>query len=187
MNKGLVHAGARVGYAAPMVLMHWLMLALIAVAYALMELKSLAPRGSELRINMANVHYLTGLTVFALVWLRLVLRMTTPVPPIEPPPAAWENAVAKAVHGFFYAFMVALPLLGWFALSAKGKPVHRFLFDLPFPIGTNDALARQLKEIHEALATAGYFAFGLHAAAALFHHYRKRDTTLLRMLPRRWR
>jgi cytochrome b561 len=31
----------------------------------------------------------------------------------------------------------------------------------------------------------GYFLIGLHAAAALFHHYVLRDDTLTRILPRR--
>ena len=177
----------KTGYAAPMVFMHWLMLILIAAGYALMELKSLAPRGSDLRLNMSNLHYLLGLSVLGLVWLRLALRMAGTVPPIEPAPVAWESALAKAIHGFFYAFMVVLPLLGWLALSAKGRPVHLFVFDLPFLIGPDEAWARRLKEIHETVANVGYVAIGLHAAAALLHHYVKRDNTLRRMLPGRWR
>jgi cytochrome b561 len=31
----------------------------------------------------------------------------------------------------------------------------------------------------------GYYLIGLHALAALFHHYVVRDNTLARMLPRR--
>jgi cytochrome b561 len=31
----------------------------------------------------------------------------------------------------------------------------------------------------------GYFLIGLHALAALFHHYVSRDNTLTRMLPGR--
>lgn len=34
-----------------------------------------------------------------------------------------------------------------------------------------------------SIGTFGYFLVGLHAAAALFHHYVERDNTLLRMLP----
>ena len=180
-------ADGKPGYASPIILLHWLMLILIAVAYALMELKSIAPRGSDLRLNMASAHYLLGLSIFALVWVRLGLRITGTVPPIDPLPAAWEIAFARGMHWFFYAFLIALPLLGWLALSAKGKPVHLFVFDLPFPIGRDDALAKRLKEVHETLARVGYFAIGLHAAAALFHHYFRHDSTLKRMLPRRWR
>jgi len=50
-------------------------------------------------------------------------------------------------------------------------------------VGENKALADLFKEIHETGATVGYFLIGLHAAAALFHHYVVRDNTLRRMLP----
>ena len=170
-----------------MILLHWLMFILVAGGYALMELKSLVPRGSDLRLNMATLHYLLGLFVFTLVWARLVLRFTGIVPPIKPALPAWQAAFAKTMHGMLYVFMIAMPLLGWLALSAKGRPVHLFFVDLPFPIGTDDGLARQLKQLHGIVANAGYFAIGLHAAFALFHHYAKRDNTLTRMLPQRWR
>jgi cytochrome b561 len=52
-------------------------------------------------------------------------------------------------------------------------------------VGADKALADQMKELHETLATAGYFLVGLHAAAALLHHYAFRDNTLVRMLPGR--
>lgn len=170
-----------------MILMHWMMFILVAAGYALMELKSFAPRGSDLRLNMATLHYLLGLFVFTLVWARLVLRLTATVPPIRPTLPAWQAVFAKAMHWMLYVFMIAMPLLGWLALSAKGRPVHLFFFDLPFPIEKDDGLARQLKQLHGIVANAGYFAIGLHAAFALFHHYVKRDNTLTRMLPQRWR
>lgn len=177
----------RCGYSAAQILMHWLMLIIIAAAYALMELKSSAPRGSDLRTNMIAMHYLLGLCVLTLAWVRLALRMKVTAPSIVPTPAAWEIALAKTVHGLLYVLMVGLPLLGWMALSAKGRPVHLFVFDLPFPIAPDDGLARKLKQWHEWLANAGYFVIALHAGAALFHHYLRRDTTLKRMLPQAWR
>jgi cytochrome b561 len=48
-------------------------------------------------------------------------------------------------------------------------------------IGENRTLAKSLKDVHEILARFGYFVIGLHAAAALYHHYVKRDDTLRRM------
>lgn len=47
----------------------------------------------------------------------------------------------------------------------------------------NKALGKELKEIHEVVGTLGYYLIGLHALAALYHHYVKRDNTLVRMLP----
>ncbi|MEP7157015.1 MAG: cytochrome b [Betaproteobacteria bacterium] len=173
-------------YSSPRIWLHWLMLALIALAYALMELKSFAPRGSAARLNMALLHYLTGLLVLLLVWPRLLLRLLGKEPAIPAADPAWQTALARVVHWFLYVLMIFLPLLGWLTLSAAGKPVHIFFFDLPFLLSRDDGLARFLKELHESFATFGYFLIGLHAAGALFHHYVKRDDTLRRMLGSRF-
>jgi cytochrome b561 len=50
-------------------------------------------------------------------------------------------------------------------------------------MGADDALAHSLEGIHEIIGVIGYYLIGLHASAALFHHYLMRDDTLLRMLP----
>jgi superoxide oxidase len=44
-----------------------------------------------------------------------------------------------------------------------------------------------VQELHETGGTVGYFLLGLHAAAALFHHYVLKDNTLVRMLPHKGR
>lgn len=51
-------------------------------------------------------------------------------------------------------------------------------------MGENKALGDLFKEIHETGGTIGYYLIGLHAVAALFHHYVMRDNTLVRMLPK---
>jgi len=82
-----------------------------------------------------------------------------------------------------YAFLVVMPVLGWFALSAKGGVVHFYGLELPALVGPDRALAKRLEDIHEAIGTVGYFLVGGHAAAALWHHYVMRDDTLRRMSP----
>ena len=88
------------------------------------------------------------------------------------------------MHGALYLLMIAMPLGGWLILSASGKPIPFFGLELPALVAENQALADQVKEIHEIGGTAGYWLIGLHAAAALFHHYIQRDNTLRRMWPR---
>ena len=78
---------------------------------------------------------------------------------------------------------LVFPLLGWLAVSAKGDPVAFYGLQLPLLIGPDKGLSRSLKEVHEAIGTAGYFLIGLHAAAALLHHSVLRDNTLVRRLP----
>ncbi len=176
---------SRAGYGWLSITMHWLMLSLLAAVYATMEFKSIYPRGSAGRAAIMGWHYMLGLGAFLLAWLRLAFRHLGTAPVIEPPPPAWQDKLAKLVHWLLYALMLALPILGWLTLSAKGEPIPFFGAELPALLAENRALGRQLKEVHETIASAGYFLIGLHAAAALYHHYVLRDNTLRLMLPRR--
>jgi cytochrome b561 len=166
--------------------LHWLMLMLIVAAYATMEFKSLFPKGTAAREAMAAWHYMLGLSVFALVWVRVAARLVGSDPAIEPPLPAWQSRLRTIVHWALYALMIGIPLLGWLVLNAKGIPVVLMGYDLPVLIGKSQAAARVLKDIHEVVARAGYVLIGLHAAAALFHHYGMRDNTMRRMLFKNW-
>jgi cytochrome b561 len=163
--------------------LHWIMLALFVGVYATIELRVLFEKGTETRELMKNLHFMLGLSMFGLVWLRLAMRIKHPAPPIEPTPPASQEMLAKLAHVALYALMIGMPLAGWLLLSASGKPIPFFGLELPALIGKNKELAGQIKEVHEFVGTLGYFLIGAHAAAALFHHYIKRDNTLLRMLP----
>ena len=164
---------------------HWLMLILIAAVYACMELRGIFPKGSDSREMMKTWHFMMGLSVFVLAVLRVVLNLTTPVPDIKPDPPRWQKLLARLMHVALYALMLGRPLAGWLLLSSAGKPIPFFGLQLPALIGESKTLTKSIKEIHETGATVGYFLIGLHAAAALYHHYGVRDDTLLRMIPRR--
>ena len=164
---------------------HWLTLALLVAVYLLIELREIYPKGSDLRETMKTWHNMLGLVVFGLVFVRLALRLAFRAPPITPQPPVWLDMLAKAMYAALYAFLIVMPLLGWLTLSAQGKPIPFFGLQLPALIGADQALGGNLEEIHETIGTIGYYIIGLHAAAALFHHYFMRDDTLLRMLP--WR
>ena len=166
--------------------LHWLTLLLLTIIYASMELRGFAPKGSELRDSLKSLHFLLGLCVLLVVVIRIGVRWQSgAMPGIQPPMAAWQARLASLMHYALYAFMVGMPLLGWLALSAKGRPIVLFGLPVPSLISPNEPLSRQLKEMHETLATVGYFLIGLHAAAALVHHYVLHDNTLVRMLPGR--
>ena len=70
-------------------------------------------------------------------------------------------------------------------MSAGGKTIPFFGLELPALVGADKAFAGSVKEIHETIGTIGYYLVGLHAAAALYHHYFVHDDTLRRMLPQR--
>ncbi len=130
-------------------------------------------------------HFTLGLSVFFIIWVRLAARLIGITPSIIPPPPKWQAITALIVECALYALMIVLPVLGWLTLSAEGKAIPFFGLQLPALVAQNDILAERTEELHETLATAGYFVIALHAAAALFHHYVRHDNALLRMLPSR--
>lgn len=173
-------------YAKLSMTLHWLMLGLFVGVYACIELKGMVPRTSQLKSLFLGLHGVFGLSIFVLVWIRLLGRLK-PAPSISPPLPFWQKALSRLVHVALYALMIATPLLAWLMLSAGGKPIPYFGIFLPSPLTLDPSLARQLKGWHEWVGNAGYWLIGLHAVAALFHHYVLGDNTLMRMLPGRSR
>jgi superoxide oxidase len=170
-------------YGSLSIALHWLMFLLIVAVYACMELRGYFPKGSDARAAMKTWHYMLGLSVFALVWLRLVLRLLQPIPAIEPPLVAWQRYLSKVTHFLLYVFMLGMPLAGWMILSAEGDPIPFFGMELPALIAQNKGTAEWIEEIHTTAGNVGYALIGLHAVAGLFHHYVARDNTLARILP----
>lgn len=172
-------------YGALSIGLHWIMLLLIVAVYASINLRELYPKGSDPREALKAWHFMLGLCVFALVSLRIYARLSSPTPSIKPELIRWQSLLAKFMHIALYALMITMPILGWLQLSAAGKIIPFFGYELPALIGKNKDLAHTIKEIHEFIGTAGYYLIGIHALAALYHHYIKRDNTLVRMLPSR--
>lgn len=178
-----MNAATPARYSRLSIALHWLMLLLIAATYACIELREFFPRGSALREGLKTWHFMLGLSILLLVVLRIGARLLASVPPITPPPAAWQRWAATAVHLALYALMLGMPIVGWLILSAEGKPVPFFGLELPALVGKSHGLAETLEEAHETVGKIGYFLIGAHALAALFHHYIVRDDTMRRMLP----
>ena len=170
-------------YGTASIVLHWLMFLLIAAAYAAIELREAFPRGSGGREAFKTAHYVLGLSVFVLVWLRIMARLLWPAPAaIE---AGWRHFASAATHWLLYGLMLAMPIAGWILLSAEGDTVRLLGAELPPLVRENPSRAEQVKELHELGGTIGYWLIGLHAAAALFHHYFLRDGLMARMWPGR--
>lgn len=173
----------RARYSHLSIALHWLMVLLLAAVYACVELRGQFLRGSGGRQLIVQLHFMLGLSVFVLVWLRLLARSLGTTPRIEPPPPFWQSSLARLMHGALYALMLGMPLLGWLTLSAQNKPVFFWGLVLPPLIDADKDLGGRLQQWHMDLGHWGYWLIGLHALAGLAHHYVRRDDTLRRMLP----
>lgn len=165
--------------------LHWLVVLLVIAVYVSMEFRGYFPKGSDMRNNMKMMHFIFGLSIFSLVWVRLLARYLWSTPDIVPAPPQWQQRSAKTAHALLYVFMIAMPLLGWLILSGEGKSVLLFGMQLPLLMEPDKAFAHDMEELHEWGGTLGYALIGLHALAGLVHHYVMKDNTLRRMLPHR--
>lgn len=172
-------------YASLSIIMHWVMAVLIMAVYACILLRQSYPQGSDIREGLKTWHFMLGLSVLALVMIRIFARRLGKTPRIVPEPPAWQAWLARSTHLALYAFMLAMPIAGWLILSASGKTIPFFGLELPPLVAPSKIFAVQVKELHETVGTVGYFLIGLHSLAALFHHYIAKDNVLRRMMPSR--
>ena len=133
-----------------------------------------------------TAHKSLGITVLALVTLRLAWRLHAGAPAPVPGTPTWQERIAGLTHTLLYVLMFAMPLSGWIYDSASGlRPFRWFgLVDVPKLVSPDPQKVAVSHAIHEYgfwLLIALVLA---HAGAALYHHFVQRDATLVRMLPR---
>ena len=181
-------ANAERHYGLVAIALHWamalLLLMLVVLGLYMVQLPDVGY--DEVKITLILVHKALGLIALAAVLLRLGWRVGNLLPELVAGLPQWQQVAARFVHLSLYALMLALPLTGWWMSSAGGYPVTFFgLFDLPDIGPFNDYWFRLSIVIHRWLAYALIAVVALHAAAALRHHWVKKDDTLRRMLPGR--
>lgn len=170
--------------------LHWLVLLLLIVQFALAWTMPAVHRGTHPE-TLINLHLSFGLLILALVLLRVLWRLvrTPPPPPADLP--IWQHALSRLVHWALYALLVAIPVLGWINASWRGWRIMFFwLFDLPHLVADDTApLQGPLSgawtgDLHALLATWVLLPLvGLHVLAVVYHVVIRRDDILARMLP----
>ncbi len=160
-------------------LLHWTMAAMILGLFALGILSEELPRGASRDFGMM-LHQSFGLAFVALLLVRLGVR-----PPAAASGSHLQRVGARAMHAALYALMFVAPLAGLAKQWARGRASEFFgLLSLPSPMAADRALSKLFGSIHETAAVAILVLAGLHAAAALWHHFVRRDDVLRNMLAR---
>ena len=162
--------------------LHWLTLFLITMIFALVFSIGFGSKAEAL--VFLQLHRSFGVTVWVVTLGRLVWRQFSRFPNW---PADMPRAMQFAAHWSeytLYALLLTQPILGLLQTNAHGDRVNLFFLGrLPALIGQDRPLARQLLAVHATVGFALLGLIGLHAAAALYHHFWRRDDTLMAMLP----
>lgn len=164
-------------------LFHWLIVALVITQVVLANIADDLPIGVAKLATLAR-HKSVGITILALVTLRLLWRWANPVPLLPPTLRTFERRLAHFTHAALYVLLFAMPMSGWAMSSARGFPVSWWGFlQLPDFVPTDRALYERLHDVHETLAWTLGVVVLLHVAGAMKHHFVLRDDVLRRMLP----
>ncbi|HEX5488119.1 MAG TPA: cytochrome b [Rhodanobacteraceae bacterium] len=162
---------------------HWLVAALILVQ-ATIGLTMVDMGLTPAKVRVFALHKSIGLTILALVLLRIAWRLgeRRPDDPSATPP--WQHRAARAMHLALYALILAIPLSGWWFNSASNAPLAWFgLFEVPSLTGGYAPVWKpRALLLHQALFWLLVALLVGHVGAALWHHFRQRDDVLLRML-----
>lgn len=173
----------RLRYGTPAKVLHWLVVALLAVQFSLGWLMPDVHAGPPGRAM--TLHISLGLTILALILLRLVWRITHPVAPESSLPP-WQRVSSEAVHWLLYVLVLAATITGWLFASFGGWSVSYFnLIPLPMLAGKNPVAIHQIDGWHQIAEWALLIAIGVHVAAAFAHIFIYRDGVMQRMLPSR--
>ncbi|RWM35223.1 cytochrome b [Mesorhizobium sp.] len=164
--------------------LHWALFALVILLYALTYGEEFYSRGDPAVDAIWRLHISFGLLLAAFVLWRVVLRGLRGTPGLPAEMSRLEQTAAKAGHVILYGLLIALPVLGILLTWFRGDALSFFgLFAIPSPFTPDKATARNIRELHELCANGILIAAGLHALAALYHHFVRRDGVLARMLP----
>jgi cytochrome b561 len=169
--------------AVPQVL-HWLTAIFVLCGFLLGQFGDDLPKGNAHAVGLF-IHMTLGQGVIVLLVARLFWRIANPPPPPQPTPLGrllvWA---AKLSHFSMYALLLVVPFLGIIVQLKRGHalPVLGFWeFQSPWPADRD--IAKTILGFHGWLADTLLILAGVHAGAALVHHYVWRDPTLRRMLP----
>ncbi len=164
--------------------LHW-SIALLIAAQAVLGWVGHEMERSPLKVDLMVAHKSLGVTLLLLVLLRLAWRLTHPSPPPPGGSKAWEIRLAQLTHVAIYLVIIGLPLSGWLVADTSVAPWKLWwLVPLPSFSGPDREIHEFAEELHEVLVTVLIALLVLHAGAALYHHFVRRDDVLLRMLGR---
>jgi cytochrome b561 len=170
------------GYPTAMRVMHWLTVALLLLAYPLAWSIDAASSVDEAH-RLVMLHRSVGVTILLLTLVRFTWRQRSTIPPLPSDLPWWQRLAARANALGLYVLLVMQPLLGLAASWMHGD--HIVILggvELPTLLPLDRPLGRLLFWLHGWVATLILLLIGVHVAAALYHHFVRRDDVLSGML-----
>jgi cytochrome b561 len=127
-----------------------------------------------------NLHKSFGVTIMALITLRILWRITHRPPALLTTYKEWEQKLANGTHHLLYLLMIALPVSGIIMATCSKYGIK--WFGQPLVKGLDNNPMREIfKEAHEVIGIVILVVIGLHILGAIKHKLIDKDGTLKRM------
>lgn len=176
-------ADTRNGYGSTTKTLHWTILLLLIVQYALGFTLSSFPEKDPIVKTLTWWHESTGFLIFILAIIFVWWRLRNVTPTLQELPK-WQRLLAKSVQGGLYICLFLQPLLGMSEVMLAGHPVAFFgAFQVPQILPASKHASDALGGVHNFVALVLLVLVGLHVLGALQHEFVARDNVLRRMLP----
>src|SRR2546423_7964694 len=180
---GVISRATAMRHATATILFHWATVLAVVISVSAIYLRELT-ENDAIRLVLLDIHRQLGLLILIGVPLRIATRYWLGFAKVTAGMAALLRWAASATHVALYASLLALPILGWAATSAKGINVSLFgLAPLPGLIAPDPDIADALIDYHQWGAWALLAVVGLHGLAALRRHLVRRDGALVPLPP----
>ncbi len=164
-------------------LMHWIMalgfVFMWACGYAM---TTLVAEDSPLEEFLFDLHISVGVTLLALLVLRIAIRMVHRPPPLPATIRGVERNAAHLGHAALYALPALVIAAGWAETNFGGHAVQWFGIGMPrvFP-ETGEDLQEIAEDTHRLLAYAMLAVAAGHVAAAFKHRWLEGHDVIRRM------
>mgnify|MGYP001061747053 CR=1 FL=1 len=173
-------------YGGAALLFHWAVAFLFLAQIPLGYLTQVTESRPALQFQLYQWHKSLGFLVLALSALRLAWLWFDGRPEEAARASPLEKLMASVARITLYAATLLVPLTGWAIASASPLHIPSYAFNLvlvpPLPMAVSDAAEAFWSNLHAILAYCAAALAAIHIAAALDHHFRRKDSTLTRML-----
>ncbi|CUX13792.1 cytochrome b [Agrobacterium genomosp. 13] len=166
---------------------HWTIAVLFLAQLALGYLMSRDNIDPVLQFDLFQYHKSIGFLVLALAAPRFLWSVFSRKPHALEGDGLAARFAARAAHAALLFLTLAVPLAGWAIASTSPLQIPSYVFDLVvvpgLPLVISDKAEAFWSEVHATLAYLAAAIVFLHVAAALWHHFIRKDATLRRILP----
>ena len=118
--------------------------------------------------------------------LRLIWRGVNPTPALPEDTTGWQRIAARISHGALYLVTILVAMLGWAHSGARplDQNYASFFgwFKVPQYTSPDKVAAGAYEDRHILFAYVLLALIVLHVAAAVWHHFVRRDRVASRML-----